>query len=61
MTDATTAEAITRMAWWEIPVPDLDDAMRFYGDAFGWGFEAFGDDYFAAIAPDGEMFAIFTG
>ena len=54
MTDAA-AEAITRMTWWEIPVPDLDDARRFYGDAFGWKFEPFGDDYFAALAPDGEM------
>ena len=54
MSDATT-EAITRMTWWEIPVPDLDDARRFYGDAFGWTFEPFGDDYFAALAPGGEM------
>ena len=54
MSDATP-EAITRMTWWEIPVPDLDDARRFYGDAFGWTFEPFGDDYFAAFAPGGEM------
>ena len=51
----TTAEAITRMTWWEIPVPDLDEARRFYGEAFGWTFEPFGDDYDAALAPGGEM------
>jgi predicted enzyme related to lactoylglutathione lyase len=54
---ATTAKApaITKMNWWEIPVPDLDDAKRFYGDVFGWTFQPFGEDYFAAFDPDGNM------
>jgi predicted enzyme related to lactoylglutathione lyase len=47
--------AITKMSWWEIPVPDLDDAKRFYGEVFGWTFDPFGEDYFAAIGPDGSM------
>jgi len=55
MDNVTTAPAITKMNWWEIPVPDLDDAKRFYGKVFGWTFQPFGEDYFAALAPDGEM------
>ncbi len=55
MGNATTAPAITKMDWWEIPVPDLDDAKRFYGEVFGWTFQPFGEDYFAALAPDGQM------
>ena len=55
MTTAGRAEAITRMSWWEIPVPDLDEAMRFYGGAFGWSFQPFGDDYHVVMAPDGTM------
>ncbi len=47
--------AITKMSWWEIPVPDLDDAKRFYGEVFGWTFDPFGEDYFAVIGPDGNM------
>lgn len=47
--------AITKMSWWEIPVPDLDDARRFYGEVFGWTFQPFGEDYFVAVGPDDEM------
>ena len=55
MTGANGLTAITQMNWWEIPVPDLDDAKRFYGEVCGWTFQPFGEDYFAALAPDGEM------
>ncbi len=55
MDKATTTRAITEMNWWEIPVPDLDDAKRFYGEVFGWTFQPFGEDYFAALGPDGNM------
>lgn len=55
MNDATTTPAITKMNWWEIPVPDLDDAQRFYGEVFGWTFQPFGENYFAATGPDGDM------
>jgi hypothetical protein len=55
MTIEGKAEAITRLSWWEIPVADLDEAMRFYGAALGWAFKPFGDDYFVVLAPDGRM------
>lgn len=55
MTNSARAPAITKMTWWEIPVPELEDAKRFYGEVFGWSFDPFGEDYFAATAPDGEM------
>ncbi len=55
MTPETGTEAVTRMSWWEIPVPDLDEAMRFYGAALGWAFQPFGDEYFVVLAPDGTM------
>jgi len=29
----------------EIPVPDLEAAVRFYGDAFGWRFNDYGGAY----------------
>lgn len=37
------------------PGSDLDDAQRFYGQVFGWTFQPFGENYFAAFGPDGEM------
>jgi len=55
MTQATNVPAITKMSWWEIPVPDLDQAQRFYGEAFGWTFQPFGEDYVMAAGPDEEM------
>ena len=55
MTSTATETVITRMDWWEIPVPDLDEAQRFYGTVFGWTFSPMGDDYFAAHGPDGNM------
>jgi len=29
----------------ELPAPDLNRAQAFYGEVFGWTFEAMGDDY----------------
>ena len=55
MTGATTESVITKMDWWEIPVPDLDAAQRFYGEVFGWTFRPMGEDYVAAHGPDGAM------
>ncbi len=52
---ADSTEVITQMDWWEIPVPDLEEAKRFYGQVMGWSFTPFGDDYFAATGPDGTM------
>jgi len=55
MSTAASTPVITQMNWWEIPVPDLDDAKRFYGDVFAWTFTPFGEDYFAAAGPDGKL------
>jgi uncharacterized protein len=55
MTGATTESVITKMDWWEIPVPDVDDAQRFYGEVFGWTFSPMGEDYVAAHGPEGTM------
>lgn len=43
-----------RLSWWEIQVPDLEQAKAFYGEVFGWSFEPYGDD-FVIIKSDGEM------
>ena len=51
----TTETVITKMDWWEIPVADLEEAKRFYGQVMGWSFTEFGEDYFAATGPDGRM------
>jgi predicted enzyme related to lactoylglutathione lyase len=37
---ADSTGVITKMEWWEIPVPDLDEARRFYGEVMGWGFSS---------------------
>ena len=37
----------------ELPAQSLDKAKQFYGDAFGWTFEDYGDDYCAF--NDGAM------
>ena len=55
MTSATGADVITRLDWWEIPVPDLEEATQFYGAVFGWTFKPFGDDYLSAHGPDDTM------
>ncbi len=39
------------IAWYEIHVPDLDVAQRFYGAVFGWSFQPFRDGY--AVASEG--------
>ncbi len=37
-----------RVDWFEIQVPDLADAQRFYGAAFGWTFSPMGEGYVVA-------------
>jgi predicted enzyme related to lactoylglutathione lyase len=39
----------------EIAAPDLDAAMRFYGDVFGWQFTAYGPAYAGIHAGEGEF------
>lgn len=38
----------------EIPVTDLDRAKRFYGEAFGWTFNDYGDQYVGIRRPGGD-------
>ena len=33
-----------RRAGWDLTTTDLDGALRFYGDLFGWGFEDMGEE-----------------
>lgn len=42
------------VSWWEIQAPDLDTAKKFYGEVFGWTFQAYGgmDGYELAHAGD---------
>ena len=40
------------VTWWEIQVPDLDAAKRFYGGLFGWTFKPFMEGYEAAHVGD---------
>ncbi len=39
----------------EWQVTDLAKAKAFYGGLFGWGFEAFGDDYLMFKTPNTEL------
>jgi uncharacterized protein len=41
------------VTWWELQVSDLEQAQSFYGAVFGWSFQAFGDGFVMAAAPDG--------
>lgn len=41
--------------WWEIQVPDLEQAEAFYGGVFGWTFKPFMDGYDAAHDSEGKM------
>ncbi|WP_235736477.1 VOC family protein [Nocardioides alcanivorans] len=38
----------------EIAAPDLAEAKGFYASAFGWAFNAYGDDYAGIQGPDGD-------
>lgn len=40
----------------EIPTHDIGAAERFYGDAFGWHFTAYGPGYLGIVSPDGRRF-----
>ncbi len=47
------AEQDRRIDYIELPVTDVADAKRFYGDVFGWRFEDYGPDY--ASFHDGRL------
>lgn len=38
----------------ELGVTDLEQAKRFYGEAFGWRFNDYGPDYAGIQSPEGE-------
>lgn len=42
-----------RINYIELPAADIDRARTFYGDAFGWTFQDYGEDYCAF--NDGRM------
>jgi uncharacterized protein len=43
------------ITWWEIQVPDLEQAEAFYGGVFGWTFKPFMEGYHAAYDAEGKM------
>src|SRR4051794_7972884 len=51
------------LAYVEIYVDDVARAKTFYGEAFGWHFNDYGDDYAGIKAPDddGEVGGITIG
>ena len=51
-----------RIDYIEFPVPDVEDAKRFYSDVFGWTFTDYGPDYtsFADGRLAGGFFAADT-
>jgi uncharacterized protein len=40
------------VTWYEIQVVDLEAAKTFYGEVFGWTFEAWGESFVVAMAGD---------
>ena len=43
------------ITWFEIQVPDLEQAKAFYGGVFGWTFKSWMDGYDAALDAKGDM------
>lgn len=43
------------ITWWEIQVPDLEQAKAFYGGVFGWTFKTWMEGYEAAYNAEGKM------
>lgn len=43
------------ITWFEIQVPDLEQAKAFYGGVFGWTFKSWMDGYEAAHNAGGKM------
>lgn len=43
------SEVLSPVNWWEIEVPDLDEAGAFYGAVFGWTMVPFGDSSLFAM------------
>jgi len=43
------------ITWWEIQVPDLEQAKAFYGGVFGWTFKTWMEGYEVAHDAKDEM------
>lgn len=49
------AQKPNTVTWWELQVPDLEQAKKFYGAVFGWSYQTFGDGFEVICTPDGTM------
>ncbi len=55
MSEAAT-ETTTKIVWFEVPAADTKRAREFYGQLFGWQFEAFGGmDYHTTYDGGGAI------
>ncbi|GAA1716941.1 VOC family protein [Fodinicola feengrottensis] len=45
-----------KVSWVDLPIQDLDGAQRFYGEVFGWSFQAYSDEYMTMKDADGKQF-----
>lgn len=52
----TISETTGKITWFELPAKDTKRAKKFYGQLFGWSFEAFGaDDYHLTYEAGGAI------
>jgi uncharacterized protein len=53
----TMSETAGKIAWFELPAEDTKRARTFYGQLFGWQFQAFegSDDYFMTYEGGGAI------
>jgi len=45
----------TKLTWWDIYLADLEVGKAFYGQVFGWTFQAFDDDFTMCFDATGEL------
>jgi uncharacterized protein len=43
------------VSWYEIQVPDMEQAKAFYGPVLGWTFQPFGEGFEVALNSAGNM------
>jgi predicted enzyme related to lactoylglutathione lyase len=58
VTENVEAPAYNTVAWWEIPVQNLEKAKPFYSAVFGWTFQPFGEGYDGVFAGDAMIGAL---
>jgi len=54
MADPLSTHAHHAFDYVEIPTLDIEASERFYSDAFGWTFTAYGPGYRGIVTPDGR-------